>query len=663
MYPEPGNIPLDAQSPKASSNGLSSRALKPDPAFEDNYLLRRSIYISAIICFFLALTDASTENWASLLFVPMHMVLLVFLVNIVVMAGYHLIFNLPILRDEKLVNEKSFANQPREISFIEPPTVTVQVPIYKESFNVIRIALDAAQKAIERYQEIGQQANLLISDDGIMMLTDNDPETFVTRARAKPPKQRTPEEREVLARLFYYAKNNLAWVARPKPISGLPETCRPGTFKKASNLNYTWHLASTLDEKNLIDSDKKTIRAELKDTKFRYARFSGKIWIGELILLIDKDSITHPEVIIKTVPEFLADSRLAYTQHVAYPINDADNLFSRYIGHFTRFLYDISIKGKAIMQAHVPLMGHNCFLRKSVLFDLGGWHNHRASEDFDIMMRMLAAGYHGKYIAFPGMEFGEVVTTSFHEEASKYQRYTFGVAESLLNPINQWERFGLLSSPFKKFLRSPHVKWFHVVDLLTFFCSLLNLAAILPATCLVAFGLISTNSVVTIAVIVQLMFLGFGLPLTVMVRRKRKIRNFSRPPTPGLTFSMITGHFVWGFFFVGYSLVCARGAWQYLVNKKPDWKATSIDESRGKKLSQYLKEMGSIHKDALILALFGITLLFVEYLRVGNLTPFVLVWFYPIMLHALIPYIGHPYLMRSLFDKMLFRSYRQKVPM
>lgn len=659
---ESADTPLDAQGPSASGKIYSPRMLKPDPAFEDNYLLRRTIYISAIICFFLALIDAPTESWVSLLFVPMHMILLVFLVNFVVMAGYLLIFNLPILRDEKLVNEKNFANQPRKISLLDPPTVTVQVPIYEESFNIIRLTLDAAQKAINRYQETGQRANLLISDDGLMMLTDNDPETFVARARAKAPNQRTPEEREVLARLFYYARHNLAWVARPKPIAGIPETDRHGTFKKASNLNYTWHLASTLNEKKLIKSDKKKIRAELDDTKFRYARFSGQIWIGDLILLIDKDSITHPDVILKTVPEFLADSRLAYTQHVAYPINDTSNWFSRYIGNFTRFLYDIAIKGKAIIRAHIPLMGHNCFLRKSVLFELGGWDNNRATEDFDIMMRMLSSGYHGKYIAFPGLEFGEVVTASFHEEASKYQRYAFGVAESVLHPFRQWERLGALSNSFKEYLRSPHVKWFHVVDLLTFFCSLLNLAAILPATCLVAFGFISTNSVVTIAVIVQLMFLAFGLPLTIMVRRKRTIRNFSRQPTPGLSFSMIMGHFVWGFFFVGYSLVCAKGAWHHLLNKKPDWGVTNVDETKGKSLSHYFKEMGRIHKDALGLILFGMLLLIVEYLRMGDLTLLTLVWFYPIMLHALIPYIGHPYFMQSLFNKMLFRSYRHTVP-
>jgi cellulose synthase/poly-beta-1,6-N-acetylglucosamine synthase-like glycosyltransferase len=184
--------------------------------------------------------------------------------------------------------------------------------------------------------------------------------------------------------------------------------------------------------------------------------------------------VIPPDVIRATVPEFLADPTLAYTQHASYPTNE-ERYFSAVIGWFTRLLYDLSIRAKCLIPGTLtPLMGHNVFLRRSDLFRVGAWYEHSVCEDLELLLRLHESGSHGKYIAYPGHDFGEAVTRVYTEELEKFRRYAFGAAEAVLNPISEWERRGIVKESWRRFCRSEHVRWYQVVDLLQFFFSLVN---------------------------------------------------------------------------------------------------------------------------------------------------------------------------------------------
>src|SRR5262249_21293099 len=181
------------------------------------------------------------------------------------------------------------------------------------------------------------------------------------------------------------------------------------------------------------------------------------------------------------------DANLAYTQHASYPTNESDSYFAMIVGVFTRGLYDIFIPSRCQFDGYqVPVMGHNLFLRKSALVGIGLW-GEMTCEDLGFMMRVHVAGQHGKYVAFRGLECGEAVTRTYTEEAEKFRRYAFGAVEAIFNPIRDWERRGVIKQSFRRFVASPHVGWYHVVDLIGFFLSMLNIATILPAA--VALGL------------------------------------------------------------------------------------------------------------------------------------------------------------------------------
>lgn len=123
---------------------------------------------------------------------------------------------------------------------VEPRTpLTIMIPIYDEPFDLIRrTSLETAIREVEDY---GPLANLIVSDDGLMVFSDNSLPEFEAAARAKLEAQRIRSEREVIMRLDYYGEPSAAptsasasWPgprpcsAGPRP-SGLAPSRRPAT--------------------------------------------------------------------------------------------------------------------------------------------------------------------------------------------------------------------------------------------------------------------------------------------------------------------------------------------------------------------------------------------------------------------------------------------------
>jgi hypothetical protein len=110
--------------------------------------------------------------------------------------------------------------------------------------------------------------------------------------------------------LFYY-HYDVGFVAR----STLD---RRGKFKKASNLNS--HLRFVWGAQQIAKAEKMTygqalIQASHNEDGSRFTMFGGNITIGDLILVNDADARMAETVITKTVPEFINDQHLGFTQH------------------------------------------------------------------------------------------------------------------------------------------------------------------------------------------------------------------------------------------------------------------------------------------------------------------------------------------------------------
>lgn len=642
---------------------------KTMPAFlADAHELRRFVLGTLALAVVLSLGEAGrvyllTGNvWTTWVSWPIGAMFLLFPASFAVNTLWHCFHSMPILRGERGQRSASFANRPLEHTRgMKWPSVTIQIPIFREPFDAaIRPTLESARKAAERYRaQTGARCNVLVCDDGLLSFADNDLEGTLANARRTPPSERSVAQCEVLTRTAYYEESGVAFVARPWPKAGVPGTERAGRFRKASNLNYALRLADRLEPSEPLSDAHARFRTGLSERAFALGVSRGDVRVGEFIVQLDKDSVMAPDVIQATIPEFLADPLLAYTQHSTYPTNE-DRYFSAMVGWFTRLLFDLAIRSKCLIAGSmVPMLGHNLILRRADLLRAGSWHEHSVCEDLEMMMRFHVDGRHGKYICYPGLDFGEAVTRVYTEELEKFRRYAFGAAEAVINPITEWERRGIVKQSWRRFCRSEHVRWYQVVDLLQFFFSLINIASILPFAVLTGLGIVHPYTALAMGLISLMIFSVVSLPTIYLLRRRGGLESMPFNHVWRTRFGAwkaVLLQMALGISFIGCSLAVMRGALAYLFNRPLVFAATNVDALGQLTRRDHLRSEGmkSAARDAALLFAVVAGLAAWQYylytlpLPVGG-EPldwrYHAVWLYPLALNAIAPFIFHPYLM------------------
>jgi cellulose synthase/poly-beta-1,6-N-acetylglucosamine synthase-like glycosyltransferase len=655
----------------ASVSGMVEIAFEDEDAksvpvsLTDAHELRRFVLGTLALAAVLSLGEAGrtyliTGNvWTTWVAWPIGAAFLLFPASFAVSSVWHSFYSMRILRGEQVFRSASFANRPLKADGISWPSVTIQIPVFREPFETgIRPTLESARKAAERYrQKTGARCNVLVCDDGLLCFASNDLEGALAAARAASPESRSTAQSELLVRTAYYEEADLPFVARPWPQAGVPGTERAGRFRKASNLNYSLRLADRLEGSEPLSDTHARFRMALPERAFALGVSRGDVRIGDIIVQLDKDSVMAPDVIQATVPEFLADPTLAYTQHSTYPTNE-DRYFSAMVGWFTRLLFDLAIRCKCLIAGSmVPMLGHNLFLRRADLLREGGWHEHSVCEDLNMMMRLHVAGRHGKYICYPGHDFGEAVTRVYTEELEKFRRYAFGAAEAVINPIGEWERRGIVKDSWRRFCRSENVRWYQVLDLLQFFFSLINIASIIPFAVLTGLGIVHPYTALAMGTISFVIF-SVALPAIYLLRRRGGLASMQANHVWRSRFGgwkAVFLQFSLGISFIGCSLAVMSGALAYLFNRPLVFAETSVDalgqlSRRDHLLSGAMRKAG---RDAgLLFSIVAVLAAWQFYLY--SLPPaagtalldwrYHLVWVYPLALNAFAPFIFHPYL-------------------
>ena len=137
------------------------------------------------------------------------------------------------------------------------PHITIQMPVYKEGLEtVLSPSIQSIKTAMKTYARQGGTSTIFINDDGLQSL---------------PPAERG-------ARIAYYTNHGIGWVARPPHSNGPDGFKRAGRFKKASNMNYALELSTKLERhlSTLIVQEKSGVRlaANSPSGKFKSPRFS-----------------------------------------------------------------------------------------------------------------------------------------------------------------------------------------------------------------------------------------------------------------------------------------------------------------------------------------------------------------------------------------------------
>lgn len=592
--------------------------------------------------FFMQIALSATGFWLSL-----------FPTNFILSTIWGITRHMKTIRADKELNNRNFANIPLAYSLNKDnaPPISIVIPIHTEPFDVIEETLDHARAAAMKYaNETGSKVNIIVCEDGLNVLSNNNISEVYEQALLKTKKSRSKAEQEVLRRINYYNKHNISFTARPKPINGVAFTQRAGKFKKASNINHMFELHDKITQYQkkhgvtYIEAQKNI----MKHQEYQYTLSQGSLAMGDFFLLLDKDSITHKDVLVKTVAEFLEDPSLAYTQHTTYPLKQGENYFTQIVGYFTENVFNLSIKIKALLGAQVPFVGHNAIIRTQAFNDAGRFHENRVSEDLHFSLTVYKQGLHGKYIAYKGLDFGEAITQTHHEESSKFYRYAYGVVEMVFNPFGTWREKGLVNNEFKSFMKSKDLSFWHKIDLLIYKTSYLNLALVLPANLIAIITAAPFDIAAGNFLKYFVLFNTLSVIINILARYKNKSLNITTQNSLIKTIlynqKLALGL---GFSLLAMPIYIAKGFYDFFFADKKHFPVTRINEMKNPTFKDIVHDMREVNSLSALLAASGAISVGLASLFHGfSIATFTALYVFFVQL--LVPYIFNPFLMSAI---------------
>ncbi|KAF8260587.1 glycosyl transferase family group 2-domain-containing protein [Lactarius quietus] len=374
------------------------------------------------------------------------------------------------------------------------PHITVELPVYKESLSqTITPSVMSIKKAMQTYARQGGTSSIFVHDDGLQLIPEADRQQ----------------------RIRFYADNGIGWVARPKHDDSEGGFKRRGRFKKASNMNYGLALSLKMEEHILKleleraekaslsgseasdvageDIEEQALRVAVEEIfeengrRFRpWAHNAKALRMGEIILLVDSDTIVPEDCFRDAARELAECPEVAIIQHESDVMQVANHYFENGIAHFTRRI------NKCISMACAngevaPFVGHNAFLRWSALQDamfedVGDnnkkkiWSETNVSEDFDMALRLQLKGFTIRWATYSEGGFKEGVSLTCDDELNRWQKYSYGCNELIFNPLIKWWRLGPINKQLRVFLWSDapvHYK----VSMMSYMFSYYGLAA------------------------------------------------------------------------------------------------------------------------------------------------------------------------------------------
>ncbi|SPO34618.1 uncharacterized protein PSFLO_00089 [Pseudozyma flocculosa] len=362
------------------------------------------------------------------------------------------------------------------------PHITIQMPVYKESLDGVLIpTIESLKKAISTYELQGGTASIVVSEDGMQLISKEDQEV----------------------RREYYERQNIGWVSRPG--HGVDGYIRKGRFKKASNLNFTCRVSLKVEEMMREQRPADLSQWTEADEEHLYqtclplaateihplAQAEGNVRIGDLILMIDSDTRVPEDCFLDAASEMSQCPDVGVLQHCSGVMLVSDSYFERGIAFFTR-LVNFSITYVVASGDVAPFMGHNAFLRWSAVQEASFvdaedgirkvWSESHVSEDFDMALRLLMKGYITRWATYSNNKFEEGVSLTCDDELNRWQKYAFGCSELVFNRLWEWPYKSPFTPLFRNFLWVKGIPIHYKFAACSYIFSYYAIAAALPLT-------------------------------------------------------------------------------------------------------------------------------------------------------------------------------------
>ncbi|SJX63876.1 uncharacterized protein SRS1_21040 [Sporisorium reilianum f. sp. reilianum] len=351
---------------------------------------------------------------------------------------------------------------------VQLPSITIQVPVYKESLEgVIAPTILDMKKAMKKYELQGGKASILVCEDGMQLIS----------------------EEEQQARKEFYLTQGCGWISRPgHNHNGF---IRAGRFKKASNMNFV--LDFSYDVQQLLDGGRAKSYDEALEMALQArdgrAQAEGDVRLGDYIFLIDCDTRIPVDAFLDAASEMETCPEVAILQHCSGVMYVADHFFENMMGFFTDTV-NFSISWLVACGATAPFVGHNAYIRTSALLQVSErdattgqlitWSENSVSEDFDMSLRLQLQGYVVRWATYSNLGYLEGVSLTPSDELNRWQKYAFGCSEIILQPLRLWLTKGPLTPLFVKFLTSDQCSLAQKITVSSYMFSYYALAMSLP---------------------------------------------------------------------------------------------------------------------------------------------------------------------------------------
>ncbi|SJL15580.1 uncharacterized protein ARMOST_19081 [Armillaria ostoyae] len=407
------------------------------------------------------------------------------------------------------------------------PHITIQMPVYKENLDsVLDPSFNSIKRAMRTYARQGGMSSIFVNDDGLRLisLADRDDRIayYATHGIAWVARPRhgytertgdiekgLKDHREapfVRAGRFKKASNmnyglslslkvenyldhlmvnrppqaqyRRASVATSQAMSEFSSIAHLGTHGGTYGMQYLGKdgddMSRMLDMEGDEDTEEMALQMAMEQvydesgSRFRpWAAFGKGMRIGEIILLVDSDTIVPEDCLRDAAREMAACPNVAIIQHESDVMQIANHYFENGIAFFTRRINRCISMGCANGEV-APFVGHNAFLRWKALQDAAFvdpgdkaakasgeeriWSESNVSEDFDMALRLLMRGYDIRWATYSNGGFKEGVSLTVDDELNRWQKYAYGCNELLFNPLVQWFRKGPIAHQINRFV-------------------------------------------------------------------------------------------------------------------------------------------------------------------------------------------------------------------
>lgn len=172
---------------------------------------------------------------------------------------------------------------------------------------------------------------------------------------------------------------------------------------------------------------------------------------GEVFFFVDADCVPESDYLVKAIPEYLKGNDLLVGYYRT--INSGQSIWTK-LATFEDFLWRVMGAGKARLNLSVPLSGPSTVMSKRALTSVQGGFRNVLTEDIELWVRLLKAGYVGRYVdAYVWMEAPARLEVLLRQRIRWYRGYL----ETALMHLDVWKHTSpsraldallMLSTPF-----------------------------------------------------------------------------------------------------------------------------------------------------------------------------------------------------------------------